>query len=563
MIRTVHVRNFKKFQDQAFDVSGHVVLAGPNNMGKTTLLQAISAWSVGLQKWREAGDFANHKEGYTFVPVAKQSFTAVSVRNFAWLWNEQQYRRNGQRIEISVTLESGAVLPVEFRPDTSEQIYIRPGKTADANLIRDRADFPSLTYVPPMSGLSVQEPVYQGPKLDQLLGMGKPGDVIRNLLLEALRGPGWDPLVKSMNRLFGIELLPPDGSAADIVANFRYGTGPSFDISSGGSGMQQVLMLLTFLHARPGSVLLLDEPDAHLHVFLQDSIYSELKSVASQNRSQLILATHSEVIINSAEPKEVQLMLGGTPRRLGTEQERERLGEALRILTHADVMMALDSPRILYVEGYTDLNLLREWARILGHPVHQWFSTKPFWRATNWVERLGGEGVKSRDHFKAIQLIRRDARALEIRDGDGKPEEKAKEIPISGSGYQGRRWRRYEIESYLVVPTVIDRFIVHQAGDDHLKQAAKDLDQAYQDLLGAEELVQKLRVTPLAPPRIVEAFLETEKARDGIIPRILSAGGLHGFPYTDFWQIAELMTPAEIHPEVVAMLDDIQQALGL
>lgn len=563
MIRIVHIRNFKKFQDQAFDVSGHVVLAGPNNMGKTTLLQAISAWSVGLQKWREAGDFANHKEGYTFVPVSKQSFTAVSVRNFAWLWNEQQYRRNGQRIEIEVTLESGAVIPVEFRPDTSEQIYVRPGKIADANLIRDREAFPSLTYVPPMSGLSVQEPVYQGPKLDQLLGMGKPGDVIRNLLLEALRGPGWDPLVKSMNRLFGIELLPPDGSAADIVANFRYGTGPSFDISSGGSGMQQVLMLLTFLHARPGSVLLLDEPDAHLHVFLQDSIYSELKSVASQNRSQLILATHSEVIINSAEPKEVQLMLGGTPRRLGTDQERERLGEALRILTHADVMMALDSPGILYVEGYTDLNLLREWSRILGHPLHQWLSTKPFWRAFNWVERVGGDGVKSRDHFKAIQLIRRDARALELRDGDGKPEEKSKEIPISGNGYQGRRWRRYEIESYLVVPTVIDRFIAHQAGDDHLQQASKDIDQAYQDLLGADELVQRLRTSPLAPPRIVEAFLETEKARDGIIPRILSAGGLHGFPYTEFWQIAELMTPAEIHPEVVAMLDDIQRALGL
>ena len=561
MIRTVHIRNFKKFQDQTFDLGGHVVLAGPNNMGKTTLLQAISAWNVGLQKWREAGDFANHKEGYTFVPVSKQSFTAVSVRNFAWLWNEQQYRKNGQRIEITVTLESGAVIPVEFRPDTSEQIFVRPKKSADVSILRE--DVLSLTYVPPMSGLSIQEPVYQGPKLDQLLGMGKPGDVIRNLLLEALRGPGWEPLVKSMGRLFGIELLPPDGSGADIVANFRYGSGPSFDISSGGSGMQQVLMLLTILHARPGSVLLLDEPDAHLHVFLQDSIYSELKSVASQNRSQLILATHSEVIINSAEPKEVQLMLGGKPRRLGSDQERDRLGEALRVLTHADVMMALDSPGILYVEGYTDLNLLREWARILGHPVHQWLSTKPFWKALNWVERLGGDGVKSRDHFKAIQLIREDARALEIRDGDGKPEEKANEKAISGSGFQGRRWRRYEIESYLVIPDVLERFIAHQAGEAQLHQSADDLAKTYQDLLGAEELVQKFRQTPHAPPRIVESFLEKEKARDGIIPRILGAGGLQGIPYTNYWQIAELMTPAEIHPDVITMLDDIKQALGL
>ncbi len=561
MIRSVYVRNFKKFQDQTFELGGHVVLAGPNNMGKTTLLQAISAWGVGLQKWREAGDFADHREGYTFVPVSKQSFTAVSVRNFAWLWTEQQYRRNGQRIEISVTLESGAVVPVEFKPDTSEQIYVRPKKSADVNLLRN--EILSLTYVPPMSGLSIQEPVYQVPKLDQLLGMGKPGDVIRNLLLEALRGDSWEPLVKSMSRLFGIDLLPPDGSGADIVANFKYGSGPSFDISSGGSGMQQVLMLLTFLHARPGSVLLLDEPDAHLHVFLQDSIYSELKSVASQKRSQLILATHSEVIINSAEPKEVQLMLGGKPRRLGDGQERERLGEALRILTHADVMMALDSPGILYVEGYTDLNLLREWARILQHPLHQWLSTKPFWRAHNWVERIGGEGVKSRDHFKAIQLVRDDAKAMEIRDGDGKPDEKTNEKPITGTGYQWRRWRRYEIESYLVIPRVIERFISHKAGEDQLKQASLDIDKAYEELLGAAELVQRFKDAPHSPPRIIEAFLENEKARDGIMPRLLSAGGLHGIPYTEYWQIAELMEPSEIHPEVIAMLDDIKLALGL
>ena len=36
-------------------------------------------------------------------------------------------------------------------------------------------------------------------------------------------------------------------------------------------------MLLTFLNTRPGSVLLLDEPDAHLHVILQDAIYGELR----------------------------------------------------------------------------------------------------------------------------------------------------------------------------------------------------------------------------------------------------------------------------------------------
>jgi predicted ATPase len=80
----------------------------------------------------------------------------------------------------------------------------------------------------------------------------------------------------------------------DIICEFQpLGGGPRLDISSAGSGMQQVLMLLAFLHMRPASVLLLDEPDAHLHVYLQDSIY-ELRSVAARRNSQLIIATHSE-----------------------------------------------------------------------------------------------------------------------------------------------------------------------------------------------------------------------------------------------------------------------------
>ena len=107
----------------------------------------------------------------------------------------------------------------------------------------------------------------------------------------------------------GYELQAPNAEGADILAEYatRQG-GPRFDIASAGSGFQQVLMLLTFLHTRPGSVLLLDEPDAHLHVILQDAIYGELRSVAARQNSQLILATHSEVLINSVEPSELWVM---------------------------------------------------------------------------------------------------------------------------------------------------------------------------------------------------------------------------------------------------------------
>ena len=80
------------------------------------------------------------------------------------------------------------------------------------------------------------------------------------------------------------------------------------DIASAGRGFQQVLLLLALLNTRPGAVVLLDQPDAHLHPTLQDAIYRELRSAATRQASQLIAATHSGVLINAATPSELIAM---------------------------------------------------------------------------------------------------------------------------------------------------------------------------------------------------------------------------------------------------------------
>ena len=44
MIRSVRIRGFKRFRDIELHLPGHAVLTGPNDIGKTTLLQAIASW---------------------------------------------------------------------------------------------------------------------------------------------------------------------------------------------------------------------------------------------------------------------------------------------------------------------------------------------------------------------------------------------------------------------------------------------------------------------------------------------------------------------------------------
>ena len=556
MIHKIRIRGFKRFSEATLRLPGHVVLAGPNNTGKTTVLQAIASWALALRRWRELNDF-NPRQGYTYAPIARQAFTTVPLRSFDLLWINRHY---GPRVQVEVELghSDGWSVTMEFIADSTEQIYVRP-----------KADTPSETlrvldlrvvFVPPMTGIGIDEPVFQPPMIEQLLGLGRPGEVLRNLLVEANRDESaWDALQASMVKLFGYKLLPPDTSSAHIRAEYRMADAegvarPHLDIASAGSGFQQVLMLLAFLNTRPGAVLLLDEPDAHLHVILQDAIYHELRTVAARQRSQLIVATHSEVVINAVEPRELHVMLN-EPRAIADNAERNRLIYALRVLSNADVMQALDVRGVLYVEDYTDIDILRTWAARLGHRAESLLTTELMWKPVVFQTRGRGvdnPGIRSRDHFDALRLARADLPGLELLDGDAHPD--IREGEITGTGLQRLRWRRYEIESYLLHPESLIRFVESMVGVDSAAPHVDDMLTYWRDQF---------------PPAVVREplgdheYLNVTKARTRLLPPLLEAAGVHDLPYTRYHEIAGVMLPEEIHPEVVEKLGAICRAFGV
>ncbi|MGH7393850.1 MAG: hypothetical protein ACREM3_30990 [Candidatus Rokuibacteriota bacterium] len=232
MIRRIVIRRFKRFDEVEFVLPGHVVIAGPNNTGKTTVLQAVAAWGLALNRWKQLNDYQRHGGAYTRAPIARQAFSAVPLRTFDLLWRDRSYSGS---IEIEIQSTEGWTLPVEFIADSTEQVYVRPRPVAP-DLVR-QANLATV-FVPAMSGLSTDEPVYQRPKVDQLLGQAKPGDVLRNLLVEASHSEqAWPALSRSIRRLFDVELLPPDATGANILAEYQTtGGGPRLDIASAGSG---------------------------------------------------------------------------------------------------------------------------------------------------------------------------------------------------------------------------------------------------------------------------------------------------------------------------------------
>src|SRR4030043_69028 len=80
------------------------------------------------------------------------------------------------------------------------------------------------------------------------------------------------------------------------------------DIVSAGSGFLQVLQILTHALQSPSPVLLLDEPDAHMHTQLQEHFINLLRKFANDYEMQIIMASHSEKFTRTMELSEIRLI---------------------------------------------------------------------------------------------------------------------------------------------------------------------------------------------------------------------------------------------------------------
>jgi hypothetical protein len=218
-----------------------------------------------------------------------------------------------------------------------------------------------------------------------------------------------------IERIFRYRLLKPVYSGTPFITcqylkgipeGRGYGGYPPLDVSTTGSGFHQVLLILAFLYARPSSLILLDEPDAHLHVILQKELYDRLLSLCHGRGGQLVIATHSEVLIDNTSARNI-LSFYRKPHPHGSDSERDQIREALKRDTALDLLQAEEATGVLYVEGTTDFDLLKAWPKVLGHRLNNWFEAMPFWQNNH-----GRNPKEARAHFFGLKSIREKLDAI-------------------------------------------------------------------------------------------------------------------------------------------------------
>lgn len=573
MLTKIVIRNFKRFENVEIPLSSPVVFIGPNNSGKTTALQALALWELGLRRWKEkrAAGQPEKRPGVNInrrdllmvpAPDAKQLWRKLHVRDVQRL-NGKQDTKN-VRIDILVSGSTGEIdwecgLEFDFANDESfacRPLRIEEAKTPRRMSVPDEAFGVEIAFLPPMSGLSSNETRLDSGAINVRLGEGRTAEVLRNLcfaLHEKLDEKGlpssWNRLVAHMNDLFRVSLDVPIyvQERGEIQMSYRDEHGVQLDLSASGRGLQQTLLLLTYLALHPGAVLLLDEPDAHLEILRQREIYIKLRESARETGSQLIIASHSEEVLNQAASTEDDAVVAflGKPHRIPGNRA-SAVKSALNAVRYDQYYLAEQVGWVLYLEDHTDLSILRAFAKRLDHPVRE-FLESPFLFST------GNQIGTGRRHFHALVEAKPDLVAFLLVDNDAGP---TQSIPARTEA----KWSRREIENYICQPETLESFAVEvgrrAAGGPLLEQAL------VQDAVAAMREAVSDRTIPAALRDSSDPWWRTVKASDEFLdllfPDFYRRLGLYmDMRKADYYRLVPHIPLELIDQEVVGVLDSI------
>ncbi|MFH1609061.1 MAG: AAA family ATPase [Candidatus Bipolaricaulota bacterium] len=452
MLTRAVIRNFKLFDKVELELGERVVFVGPNNSGKTSALQALALWQAGVRRWVEKRGRGNVPRERAGVTINRRDLVALPTPSANLLWRDlhvrEGYREAGKpktrnvliEIEVEgVNLGKTWKTSLEFDYANEESFYCRSklGPEGTRLEVPEAAADVCLAYLPPMSGLAATEDRLDEGAIDVRLGEGRTAEVLRNLCWQVLqRGEDhWRRIVEKMKALFGVTLEDPHyvKERGEIVMSFLTAGGIRLDLSSSGRGQQQTLLLLAHMAANPGAVLLLDEPDAHLEILRQRQIYQVLSESAAETGSQIIAASHSEVILNEAADRDTVIAFVGKPHRI--DDRGSQVLKALKEIGFEHYVQAEEVGWVLYLEGSTDLAVLRVFAEKLDHPARGLLE-RPF------VHYVGNQSRKAQDHFYGLREAKPDLVGLAVFD-------RLDQEPPPDPNLLIETWRRREIENYL------------------------------------------------------------------------------------------------------------------
>ncbi|USD39490.1 ATP-binding protein [Ferrimonas sp. SCSIO 43195] len=404
-IKSVYIDNFKGYKKfTLFSEESLNVVTGTNNSGKTTILEAISLWyecfRFLISKAKRSDSTLNLRKGDYRLGNKNQNYIDYreisSVRSYRFedIFFDLEATR---QIEIGVTFlcqESGEENSVNFliRSASGNNYEIKLKDHDDFNFSWLNNSFQHLPdpigcyFATPVAAISVGEEFALDQKIREKVTSRQSFIYIRNRIHRISQKPFYNEFKEKISYILNqgenpvsFNIVGDISEDINIDVNISIGIqGNPKEISLLGSGTLQIieLLLASFEEERDLNIILLDEPDSHIHRDIQKRLVEVLLQRSS--KTQIFITTHNEGLIRSVEPKNIFNITGNVSndeesnyypvtsqslprRRTGiTTSYHNTVMQSLGNENSLDLLNALEADLLVFVEGADDSDFIEE-----------------------------------------------------------------------------------------------------------------------------------------------------------------------------------------------------------
>lgn len=301
----IKIQNFKRIREVSFKLSEINILVGANASGKSSIIQAVHLAAC-LVRQAERVDSSKTStvgiEELDYLPSDNYSLLGYQT---AW---GNRAGSPSSKIEFTFSSETEGVSDLvalcELRSARNAGISITGQIPSDlSGTLRARQKFFS-AYIPGISGIPNREEKRSKKVVLKACSYGDSNVILRNVLL-LLKQQGqlatiqeWIKKVIGDIKLF-VEHDEEKSLTIDCYVEIDRLKRP---IELIGTGYLQLIQLFSYVLLFKPGILLVDEPDIHLHPSVQEKLVQTLAEVAKERSVRILLTTHSPFIVRGAPP---------------------------------------------------------------------------------------------------------------------------------------------------------------------------------------------------------------------------------------------------------------------
>ena len=271
--------------------------------------------------------------------------------------------------------------------------------------------------------------------------------------------------------------------------------------------------------------------------------------MASENGSQIIAASHSEVLLSEAGQRDMVVSFVGSPHRRMDSRASQVL-KSLRDIRFDEYYQAEQTGWVLFLEGSTDLAILQAFARRLDHHEAVTALERPY------VRYVGNQPAAVRNHYYGLKEALPDLRAAALFDRLDSGE-------LRDGHVRFLSWRRREIENYLCSQRTLEAYVRASVDEDFRSQPLFTASELDRRLSAMREAIEEVRTAMETLGRGSPWSEDAKVSDDFLTPLFQRYFQKLGLPNLmdkkDFYELADHVPEFEFDPEITEKLDAIAQ----